>query len=346
MKYKTELWALLLVVGIQAHADPLKYEQIAPDAKWLVHLDCDNLRQTQLGGFLLTNVLGPKLAEATGDVKFNVSNVLQQIKSVTAYGTDFNTGAGATGVLLINTDAETKKVIEGVLAAQMLANTNGPIKQLEEGAQPLYTVADQGFISPQEHGPIIISRSKAQIEAARELLAGKGPSLASTKSIGEFPAVSNGFFFVGLANAIDLPNSIPAQAKVLQMANGGRLVLGEKADQVFLELALRGKTPEVTRQIQQVIEGMVALVSLGQPDNPDLVDLVKSTKVSAADQLITISVHYPVGKVIAKLNEQVSQGEQGDKPEKPHKAHAKAKQKKAKSATTPSLQPEAGESDK
>jgi hypothetical protein len=355
MKHQFASWAAFLAMALAAQADPLNKQHVAGDAKWLIHLDCDNLRRTQIGDFLLQNLLAPKLAEATGDLKFNLSNVVQRISSVTAYGTDFSIGPVPTGVLLINTDTETQKALEGLLVAQILANTNGPVKKLEgDGAQSVYSFANQVFIAPEKGGPIVISKSQAQLDATRELLAGKGPSLATSKNLNEFPVIANSFFFVGLADAASLPNSIPAQAKVLQMADGGRIALGEKEDRVFLDLALRGKTVEVTRQIQQVIEGMVALVSLGQPENAELTELVKSTKVAAADQVISISVNYPTSKVIARLKEGMAPKLQKDKPaaKQKAKARAKAKQKPTPAAPDsdkldePASKPEAEATDK
>jgi hypothetical protein len=48
------------------------------------------------------------------------------------------------------------------------------------------------------------------------------------------------------------------------------------------------------------------LVSLGQPKNPDLLTLAKSTQVSSKDRVITLTVHYPTSKVIAKLHDEVA----------------------------------------
>lgn len=322
MKHGIVLLSLLVAAAGTSSADALKKEYVSPDAKWLIHLDCDNLRKTAIGDFLITKVAGPLVADATGEFKFNITNVLQRISSLTAYGDDFAKGADANGVLLIHSDAETQKALVGVLVAQILANTNGPVKQLEsQGEHAVYSFANQVFISPQEGGPIVVSKSEAQLEAARERLQGKGRSLASSRNFDEFPAISNSFFFVGLADASSLPKQIPARAKVLQMADGGRVAMGEKADRLFLNLALRGKTPEVTRQMHQVIEGMIALVSLGQPDNADLTGLVQSTRVASKDKLISINVEYPTRKVIAALSDQLD-----SKPAK-KKAKAKAKAK-------------------
>ena len=344
MNYRLTFCALFLALGVTARADALNERQVDPDAKWLVHIDCDNLRQTQLGGFLYNRLLVPKVAEMSGELKLNLSNALERISSLTAYGTDFNTGPDASGVLLINCDSETQKVLEGLLVAQILADTNGMVQKLANDSHTVYSVADQVFISPQKGGPVVVSKSEERIDAARERLAGRSPTAKLSKNFGEFPAVSNSFFFVGLADAGNLPQFIPARAKVLQMADGGRVALGERQDLVFVNLTLRGKTAEVAQQIQQVVEGMVALVTLGQPEYPDLMNLAKSVKVSSAEQLVTISVDYPASKVIDKITEEMSpkpKPEKLDKQDRPARQKAKVKSKK-KRAPAPAPEPEAG----
>lgn len=335
MKLNLNLWAVLLAAGVTAHADALNRQQVTPDAKWLIHVDCDNLRQTKVGGFLLTNFVSPKAEELGGQLKINVSNILSRISSLTAYGADFSTGPDTSAVLLINSDTDTHKALEGLLVAQILANTNGPIKKLEHDTLNLYSFGDQVFIAPQKDGPIIISKSQERIEALQQVLTGKSPGLDAKHSLSQFPVLSNNFFFLAIADAADLPNALPAKAKVIQMAEAGRVALGENQEQVVLDLALRGKTAEVTHQIQQVIEGMVALVSLGQPENVELADLAKSIKVSSVDQLIDVKLEYPATKAIARFNDQMA-----PKPEK-EKAHKvrKAKQKPEKKPKVKAVEP-------
>ena len=65
---------------------------------------------------------------------------------------------------------------------------------------------------------------------------------------------------------------------------------------------------------------MVALVSLGQPDNQDLLQLAKSTKVSSTPETVSLNVDYPVAKVLALLSEQTA-------PKKPKTKHSRHSQK-------------------
>ncbi|MFO1497678.1 MAG: hypothetical protein U1G07_04675 [Verrucomicrobiota bacterium] len=333
---QTIYFCALALAAMAARGEGLNEQNVSPEAKWLVHVDCDNLRQTQLGSYLFNKLLAPKAAELANnmpeDLKLNLTNLLTHISSLTAYGADFQMGPEATSVLLINSDADTQKALEGVLVAQILADTNGPVKKLAETTPAVYSVANQVYISPKKDGPIIVSKSPTQLELTRELLESRTTRTAA-KNFGGFPTISNSFFLVGVADANNLPVQIPARAKVLQMADGGRVAVGERADQVCLDLSLRGKTAEVTQQIQQVVEGMVALVSLGQPENPDLMSLAKSTKVSSADHLITISMQYPASKVIDRLNDEMS-----PKP-KPDKAPRQKKAKVKKVKPVPAAQP-------
>ena len=303
MKHAIFLCGAMLAWHIPVQAGSLKKEQIPADAKWLLHLDGDNLRGTKVGDYLFNQVLGQQIAGASEQMHFDFSNLLQKVSSLTAYGTDFKKGPEANGVLLINSDIDTQKALQGLLAAQLLANTNGPVKKVEQDSRTLYSIANEIFLTVEKDQPVIVSKSRSEIERVHEVLGGKGPSVAANKTFSGYPTVSNSFFFIGVAEGFSDPNIIPPQAKALQMADGGRLALGETAGQLSLNLNLRGKSAEVTKQIQQVLEGMVALISLGQPENEELMQLARSTKVSSTPEMVTLMMEFPVAKALAMLGE-------------------------------------------
>jgi hypothetical protein len=330
MKLTYYIFASLLVFHPVVYGDALNKKHVAPDAKWLLHLDCENLRGTKVGEFLMDKFVTKAVADATSEMDFDASNVLQRVTSITAYGTDFKKGPEVNAVLLVHADAEIQKAVVGMLEAQLLANADGPVEKDEADGAKVYTFGKEVLISPEKGGTFILSKSRSQIDKARELLAEKRTSLATSKAFSEFPAIANSFFFLGVAEAPTEPDTFPAQAKVLQMADGGRVALGEKADQLFLNLALRGKTAEVTKQIQQVLEGMVALVTLGQPDNAELMELAKSTKVSATDQMVMVNLEYPTAKALSRLDEEMN----------PKPQPKKAKTKRAKKRLPPKAEQE------
>ena len=134
---------------------------------------------------------------------------------------------------------------------------------------------------------------------------------------------------------------MPPQARILQMADGGRVVLGEKADRLCLDLALKGKSKEVVTQIQQVVQGMIALFSLGQPKNKDLSELMQSTKVSTSENVVSVGVEYPVQKALIKLAEQIN-----DKPKSKKAKSSKKVQQPATETAEEEEKPEPKDADK
>jgi len=81
------------------------------------------------------------------------------------------------------------------------------------------------------------------------------------------------------------------------------VALGESADRLFLSLALRAKTADVVGEMQQVVQGLIAIGSLSQPHDNDLGRLLQSIKVSTADNVVNVRVDYPVDKAIEQLGQ-------------------------------------------
>lgn len=319
--------ALLLGIATGARSAPLSKEQVSAEAKWLIHADLESFRASQTGQYVQKKMLDEMLENLSAQLKFDVPALAQKLKSITAYGTDFKKDPQAnlsSAVLIIQTDSEAQKIIEGALAAQLLADTEGPVKKLQTEPYPLYSVGKELFGAIQPNGIVTLAKSREQIERSHAVLSGKAANLKGSKSFADFPAVTDTFIFLGVAEGFNEAGLIPPQAKVLQMADGARIVLGEKQERVFANVAIKGKTTEVVGQIQQVLQGLVALGSLGQPEDKDLSELVKGIKVAASDKVVSVGVEFPVARALERLAEQ-SEGHHDRPAKKTKTAKRKAK---------------------
>jgi len=294
--------AVLLSLTAASRALPLQNALVPNDAKWLVHLDVDNLRESKIGTMVLNDMLAEPLAKLKREMKVDGQLILQKIHSLTAFGDDFQAGPKANGVALLSGDEELQKIVEGLLVAQLLQNTNGPIKKVQQTPYALYSLGDQIFVCPRLAGQVVLSKSRQQIEAIRDLLEAKARSGKGNKAFSGYAQVPNTFFFLAVAEGFNDNAPLPPQAKILKMAEGARIVLGEKAENLFLNLALKAKEPEIVQQIGQVLEGMKALVALGQSENKELLELVQSTKVTSNDKMVTVNIEYPLAKVMGRLD--------------------------------------------
>src|SRR3954469_13304252 len=97
----------VLVAAISAFAGPLDKSKISADAKWLLHLDVEAFRRSALGDHVIGHFLQPMIDGNEQVKKLNLSISVQNISSLTAYGSAFE--KNGQGVLMLTTTADVKK---------------------------------------------------------------------------------------------------------------------------------------------------------------------------------------------------------------------------------------------
>ena len=280
MKHLALVLPLFLSILNPAVAGSIPREEISADAKWLIQLDAAQFRATKVGGFITTEMLErnqPAVQKLNTKFKLNI-DVNKIVEGITLYGTDYDSPQDHA-VLLIRASPDFEKIAVGFLAGMALAGTNAPVRvtQTQQGALAFYDIQDAAYCAILPGRVIAIGRSREVTEQA---------------AIGGFGDMKEAFFFLGVAQGFNLGNNLPPQAKLLQAADAGRIALGENANLLFLNLALRSKSPEVVTQMQQAVQGLIAIGSLSQP---------QSIKVSTDANVVNISVDYPVDRAIDQL---------------------------------------------
>jgi hypothetical protein len=308
MKRIALMLPLFLSLLYPAVAGSIPKEEVSADAKWLLHLDGGQFRASKVGGYIITEMLEKQLSRPVEEMKRNLKldldlgKILGGINSITIYGTDYQSPQDHA-VLLIRTSPEIEKILVGFLAGMALAGTNFPVQvtQTQEGSVSFYAMQNTAYCAVLPGKVMAVGRSREITEKAAKVLAGKAPALTSGAAFGGFGDIKEAFFFLGVAEGFNAGPGLPPQAKLLQVADAGRVAVGEDSDRVFLSLALRGKTPEAVMQMQQVMQGIIAIGSLSQPQDKDIAQLLQSIKVSASDNIVNVRVDYPVERAIAQL---------------------------------------------
>jgi len=339
---------LFLTLGATCVGSPLKKEEVAADAKWLMHVDVDKLRTTKVGEYLMQQVLGSKLNELTRQFDFDLD--WNKVSSLTAYGTDYGSKRDFDGVVLIRTDLDLRKPLDAAVEKMSKEDGKKPasVSKTQEGPVTTYSMKDSLFVSFQPGSPVIVGKSLNSIEKASGVLSGKSANLASTKTFSEYSKSQKAFFFLGAVEVFD-PTQEPAgqshdgeefnpKAKILKLADGGRVILGEDSNELFLDLSLKAKSADVVTQIQQVVQGMIALAALSQSNNQDLQQLAQSAKVSSAGKIVSLKLGYPADQAVLMLSSNLNRhlenkqsAENNDEPQKkPKSKHHKVRHEPAK----------------
>src|SRR5260221_1632522 len=208
-KFLSSTPVLILARAAPSPALPLQQGLAPNDAKWLVHVDVDALRDSKVGNILIKDKLAAQIAQLKTDMKIDVELILQKLHSITAFGTDFQMGPEANGVLVLSGGEELRTIAEGFLAAQILQNPGGPIKKLQEEPFAIYSAHDQIFISPGLAGHVVASKSRAQLESLRDSLSGKTKTGGANEAFSGYAKVANSFFFLAVAEGFSENTSLP-----------------------------------------------------------------------------------------------------------------------------------------
>lgn len=297
---------LTLVAAVPALAGPLQKNDVAADAKWILHLDVDQMRATQVGDAIVRQRIDKEMGRVRADLKTYLDYDFDwtRIHGLTAYGMDYQRRGKAKGVLLIHTDLDVQRGLEAAIEKQGLAGVpDGNVQRLQAEPVPWYSIREELFVALPAGKPIVLAKSRDLVDKGVSVLAGTVPSTAAGSAFSEFGPVPTTGFFLAMAEGLGDQTPLPPQAKVLRMTDAGRFMIGESNGQVALSLLLKAKSPEISLQIQQVLQGLMALVTLGQVDNPELQRLAQSTRVMTNDRWVTVDVQLPVGAVLQKMAE-------------------------------------------
>ena len=295
---------LLTVAIIPGFAGQLDETKVPTDAKWVVHVDFEAFRKSAVGTHFLTKFLEPKINENDFFKKANLSINLSNISGLTAYGPNFE--KDGDGVLLLATTADVKKDMDTLVGmASLSENETKDVTMVQQSPFPLYNVKNDLFVAPLGGNTVLLAKSREQVERAREITTGKGETFAKKNPFKDYPAAPKGYFFAAMAQGFNENANIPPQAQVLRETEGGRFLMGESDKNLFLNLVFKGKDQEATTKIQQVLQGIVALVSMSQQNNPDLIELANSTKISGEGQNVSITLNFPTAKAVQQVDKHV-----------------------------------------
>jgi hypothetical protein len=296
--------AVAALAAAPSYAGPLARELVAAQAKWVLHFDAAQFRGTKVGEFYVQHALDAHLASAKAKHHFDFGPLARSLKSATAYGTD-EKGGGDTGVLLLQASPEAVRGVADALkqwlaAEQAAPQQTGRIKLVSSNAFPLYHVDGETFIAPLADGRLLFGKSRPHVQKAFEVMAGRAANLASTTQFKELES-GGGFFFAAAADGLNKNAALAPHAKIFRQTDEGRVVLGERGDQLALDVALLAEDAESATRVQQLITGLLAWATLDKSEDKDAQLLLKSAKVGAAERTVTVALEYPVARVLKKM---------------------------------------------
>jgi hypothetical protein len=286
------------------HAAPLDPKQVSADAKWVIHMDVDALKQSTV-----MQRAYAKEASRWKDIKNRMAAIRDQmcmdptvdLHAVTLYGPK----PGRTdGVMIVHAAVDQKEFVGKVGKAPGYRTMNHGPYTLHSWTQADGPVSSAFF----DHNLVLLAKTDADVTAALDVLDGKSPSLAG-KSSPLAGAPPSGTILI--VRAIGLAGlDIPFKSPLLNQCESFDLVAGEDKGQSFSEAHLATRSAAVAGQVRKIIEGIEATLELQYGSEPAVLGLLKGVRVEIADQTVNIAVRTSADelwKLIEKISSQTAE---------------------------------------
>jgi hypothetical protein len=282
-------------------AKPLQRADIPAEPAWVLHFDCDALRPSAVGQFLLAEMEKPetqaKLAAFQAMFNFDLRN---QLHGVTLYS------VGTTpqdGVLLVYADFDAERLVTMVKAAKdyqgvtykqhVIHNWVDEKKKAVDGVKPrTYAALHEGRI-------VIFGQRQERVAQALDVADHSVPTLVSSSGFPQLGAVGSSSFIEAAARKLDLPTADP-NAAMFKMARQMGLQVSESQAQVNAVLTLEANDSEIAGHMTTIAQGLVSLMKL-QTEKPEAVKLADALTVKQEGPRVVGRMALPVGDLIEMI---------------------------------------------
>ncbi|HEY5911849.1 MAG TPA: hypothetical protein VJA21_14700 [Verrucomicrobiae bacterium] len=302
---------VLVLTGSTVLGGPMRRADVAADPVWAVHVDCDLLRSTALGSFILSEMEKPeaqaKLAAFQAMFSFDLRT---QLHGLTLYSTG---PSPADGVLLVYADFDPDRLVTLAKAAEDARETQ--YKQTV-----IYSWVDgkrkaRNGVKPRTYAAIagdrvVFAQQEERVAQALDVVKGATPSLAGGQVFGQLGAAGSTGFIQAAARKLDFAASAP-NAAILRLSKLARFQLGETGQQVTATLALEANDEEVATNMVSIAQGLVALMKL-QKEKPESAKIADALAITQKGPGLLVNLSLPAADVIEMMKAGAA-----------HKAHRK-----------------------
>jgi hypothetical protein len=264
----------------------------------VLHVDCDNLRTSGIGQWLLSELDKPEAQAkfAALQMMFNF-DPRKQLHGLTLYS------SGKTpedGVLLVYADFDADRLTTLAKAAKEYQSTT--YKQhvihnwLDDKKKAKNGVKPRVFASIQGGHIVVFGQQEARVALALDVLDRAAPNLAGNSLFPQLGVNGSGSIVQAAARKLELPDSDP-NAALFRLSKMARLQVSEGQGQLRATLNLEASDDEVAKQMATVGQGLVALMKL-QKDNPGSAKLAEALSLKQDGASVVVSLTIPTAEAI------------------------------------------------
>ena len=287
---------------------------VSADARWVVYADFNALRASTLGKELIAAIEAAQKQATGGLIGIDVPKLLGTIGSLTAYGTNFTPDPKLVdGALIAQGTPDLRKIAESMLLQGTLAEPK-VFSEVTDLPFPAYAIADpnakeadktQLVVAFPPEPVVLVSKSKAQLVKARDVMRGAANSLAKTPAspLNKMAANAQGAFLFS-ASVVPTEEVFPKnapQARILQLTHSASVAIGERGSDTFAHSDLLASSDANAERLMKILQGLTAMLGLAESNEQQLAEFLRSVEVTRDRNTVTLGLSYPSARLAAMV---------------------------------------------
>ena len=254
MKTFTTLTIIAATLGgvVSLAAAPLNPQHVSTRAHWYMHADAAALRSSEIGGLLMETMDQRHGVQMRAFARMFSFNPMEDLTAITVYGRDDQ------GVVLVHAKMDPDHLTDLVAAGDGYQSKNHEgvtvHSWMDKGKRQTGAIVNENLL--------ILSEQAELVTHALDVLAGREDSIGEDVIL---PGDVQAPIVIGVADLSQM-EAIAPQAAFLREAKSMSMTLGERAGRLEASMQLVLADSAKAQQIAKLIEGMIALVQLAQPE--------------------------------------------------------------------------------
>ena len=299
----------ILVVEGSVLAGPLVLEQVSDSANWVVHANQEQFKKTQTGQLIRKEMVNLGIEENLSNFAMMFSfHPLDDVRDVTVYGTDKDR---EKAVVLIDGFFDKERILS-------ILRMNPRYKEIKYGDVVVHEWFDENQKDPNQmmygcfykDDLIVMGSGLDSVKQEVDVLKGKAKS-ATSEIFSQAALSAKGAFFQAAGRRVgEMVGGEDPQAVALKQSDQLGIAIGENEGKFYVDVGLVAKSEEAAQAITQMLEGIIAFVSLPNEEQPELAELAKKVKINCEEKTVNVKFESEPEVVVQFLKEEWQKNQQ------------------------------------
>ena len=280
---------VVLLAAAPAAAESLDPAEVAADAKWLLHVNVDDIRYTTLAQDIQQQLIQGQDNQGRLDWvqdKLGI-NLRTDLHGLTLYGRDY---APQAGVGVVHAEYDRKKIVAVVEKQPKHKASDYRDYTIHEWQAERGDQHQKVALAFHGKGTIVLSGSSEQAQSALDVLDGRQPSLKKKSQSPLLEKVPNGTFFrgsaIGLEDVKPQKQAVPFAGQVKQFA----LSVSEQGPNLELQATAVASSDQVAQQLAQAGQKFAQASSGPNAGNSKFGKLLKQVNVKRDGDQVSLDI--------------------------------------------------------